>query len=178
MHARQLSAKVRPRSKKNIQEVAQSLRDALRITSCKLPVMNMYEALHHIDDLDLEVVEDRQLPSDEAVTYPDLKIIQVRESIYDAAYEGDQRSRFTLAHELGHYFLHRNQPPSYARSSGDYKIYFDCEWQADRFASELLIDRRRFSGDWSVEDIMEIFQVSQPAAEIALRDKKKEEGGQ
>lgn len=178
MQARQLSAKVRPRSRKNIQEEAQGLRDSLGIKTCKLPILKIYEALPHFDDLELEVVEDRELPTDEAVTYPDLKIIQVRESVYDAAYEGDPRSRFTLAHELGHYFLHRNQPPSYARSSGDYKIYFDCEWQADRFASELLIDRRKFTGDWSVEDIMEIFQVSQPAAEIALRDKKKEEGGQ
>lgn len=178
MHARQLSAKVSPRSKKNIQEEAQSLRDLLGITTCKLPVMKVYEVLQHIDDLEFEVVEDHKLPSEEAVTYPDLRIIQIRETVYDAAYLDDARSRFTLAHELAHYFLHRDQPPSYARANRDYKIFYDCEWQADRFASEILIDRRRFSGDWSVEDIMEIFQVSQPAAEIALRDKKEEEGEQ
>lgn len=175
MPPRQLSTKVSPRSKRNIQELAQSLRDHLGLSSPQLPIVEIYEALQHIDELELEVDENWRLPTEEAVTYPDLKTIRVRESVYDAAYEGDPRSRFTLAHELGHYFMHRNQQASFARSS-NHKIYCDCEWQADRFASELLIDRRLFTGDWSVEEIMEVFQVSQSAAEIALYDKKKEEG--
>jgi hypothetical protein len=175
MHSRQLSTKVSPRSKRNIQDLAQSLRDSLGINCLQLPIVVIYEALQHIDDLDLEVVEDWHLPSEEAVTYPDLKTIQVRESVYDSAYAGDPRSRFTLAHELGHYLMHRDQNASFSRS-GSHKIYCDCEWQADRFASELLIDRRLFKADWTVQEVMEKFKASQKAAEIALHDKKKEEG--
>lgn len=175
MAARQLSSKVSPRSKQNIQGLTRSIRDGLGLTLHRLPVVELYEALLHLDQLELEVVEDRELPEEEALTYPDLRTIKVRESVYDAAHEGDPRSRFTMAHELGHYFMHRDQSASFGRSR-NHKIYCDCEWQADRFASELLIDRRLFNGDWSIQEIMEVFQVSQKAAEIALHDKKKEEG--
>jgi len=175
MPPRQLSTKVSPRSKRSIQQEAQNLRDALGIKIPHLPIVRIYEVLQHLDDLELAIEEDWHLPEEEAVTYPDLKTIRIRESVYDAACAGDARSRFTLAHELGHYFMHRDQNASFSRS-GNHKIYFDCEWQADRFASELLIDRRLFTSDWSVEEIMQEFEVSQKAAEIALHDKKKEEG--
>lgn len=61
------------------------------------------------------------------------------------------RTRFTLAHELGHYFIdeHRNalasgQVPSHP-SKCEYESDLQVEREADSFASHLLMPRTRFS---------------------------------
>lgn len=62
---------------------------------------------------------------------------------------GSGRARFTLAHELGHYFLdeHRNAllagvDPHYSKS--EYESSERVEMEADAFASNLLMPRSRF----------------------------------
>ncbi|RQW70335.1 ImmA/IrrE family metallo-endopeptidase [Halomonas sp. YLB-10] len=176
MSCRKLTTKVTPQSRESIQCEAQSFRDTLELSAPKVPIVHIYEVLQHVaeDELDLEVLEDDELPDEEAKTFPDTRLVQVRQSVYDAAFDGHARSRFTLAHELGHYFMHRDQPASFSRAT-NFPIFCDSEWQADRFASELLIDRRLFDSSWSVEQIMETFGVSRKAAKIALDDKLDEE---
>ncbi|MDY7011922.1 MAG: ImmA/IrrE family metallo-endopeptidase, partial [Planctomycetota bacterium] len=69
----------------------------------------------------------------------------------DRAGEGDcPRARFTLAHELGHYFIdeHRNalaagRAPAH-RSQCDYESQNLAEQEADQFAANLLMPRWRF----------------------------------
>lgn len=60
------------------------------------------------------------------------------------------RARFTFAHELGHYFMdgHRNalasgQIPAHS-SFTNFSSEIHTEWEADYFASSLLIPRTRF----------------------------------
>lgn len=62
---------------------------------------------------------------------------------------GSARARFTLAHELGHYFIdeHRNAllsgvDPHYSQS--EYESGIRVEMEADAFASNLLLPRGRF----------------------------------
>lgn len=94
---------------------------------------------------------------------------------------GSPRGRFTLSHELGHYFIdeHRNglasgrvRPhPSFAdKPSGDLRV----EREADLFASHLLIPPARFSaalprarkGLSGIQDIAAKFNVSLTCAAI------------
>lgn len=63
------------------------------------------------------------------------------------------RARFTFAHELGHYFIdeHRNallsgQAPAHS-SFTNFSSEIYTEWEADYFASSLLIPRSRFIQD-------------------------------
>lgn len=56
----------------------------------------------------LAIKADADMPED-AVTEPHMDRITVRRSVYIAACEGDVEARFTLAHELGHYLLHREK---------------------------------------------------------------------
>ncbi len=82
-------------------------------------------------------------------------------------YTGAARDRFTLAHELGHYFLHFPLccAPMAARRYGSDRV----EWEANWFAAGLLMPSSQFRAAWvtyggDVEKIAALFGVSTRAA--------------
>ena len=73
-----------------------------------------------------------------------------------------ERSRFTLAHELGHYFLdHANYINEESCYEGDLELdkpsliplkeIVKMEWQANRFSSFLLMPKKEFIKDFLIE---------------------------
>jgi hypothetical protein len=83
-------------------------------------------------------------------------------------FTSSSRDRFTVAHELGHYFLHSRQgkSPIIAHRRGSGRL----EWEANWFAAELLMPRLEFRkaiseglDEW---DLAERFGVSVQAAEV------------
>lgn len=83
-----------------------------------------------------------------------------------------KRQRFTIAHELGHYFLHRNLRHAFVD-----KVLFrngnsnPIEVQANKFAGELLMPEGQFrdyvsASSSRVEDISEFFSVSAMAVRV------------
>lgn len=100
------------------------------------------------------------------------------------ASESPQRKRFTAAHELGHYMLHRDllgEGQHFDRLYGAGAMSNPVnpftqqhEIQANRFAADILMpasyvqaiyNRRR-----SIQDVVSAFHVSEPAAKIRLRN--------
>jgi len=84
--------------------------------------------------------------SDPAITEVSKNRILVREDIYDNACEGDSACRFILAHELGHFLLHRDKGSSLHKSFDTYVPQIPSmdarengEDQADIFARHFLI---------------------------------------
>lgn len=91
------------------------------------------------------------------------------------------RQRFTIAHELGHYILHRNQQTDFVDST-----YFrkedtqnSMEFEANRFASELLMPSSSFnyyktniSND--INDIAIHFGVSPLAVSVRSKQLQRE----
>jgi len=83
-------------------------------------------------------------------------------------YTSPLRDRFTISHELGHYFLHSKQGEvslvAYRRGSGR------CEWEANWFAAALLMPRKRFKREYKrnadTVHLASVFQVSRDAAEV------------
>lgn len=78
------------------------------------------------------------------------------------------RDNFTIAHELGHYFLHSEMgdKPIKANRDGSDR----CEWEANWFASAFLmpkaiINRRALK---TAKEISSFFDVSMRAAEIRM----------
>jgi len=81
-----------------------------------------------------------------AETYEDPPRIYVRETIYDAACEGDPECRRILAHELAHLLLHHKVEGPKHRSIDQYKPQFEgmtsldsTEDQADIYARNFLV---------------------------------------
>lgn len=168
---RELGHRVSPLSNEKIKAYAHRLRDALQISKHSyLRLDVLLEGLVASESIDLEVVEDHELPKRYAVTYPDKNKIIIQLSIYEALCAGDNHARFTIAHELGHLIMHRNQM-AYARSkvAGSHKIYEDSEWQADVFASHFLIDSRLVTRSMGSDDISRTSGVSLSASEAWLR---------
>ena len=90
------------------------------------------------------------------------------------------RDRFTIAHEIGHYFLHylwnkfkdENQGPICAYrypNSADDRV----EWEANWFAAALLMPKTNFIEKWdqthSISEVAGYFGVSTAAAKIRAK---------
>lgn len=177
------ATKATPKTVKEISEIAQGLRDVIADVMAgevgkfvyKIPMLEVFEGLYLKGEFFMEIVEDEELPEACAETTPDKKVITLRQSLYCAATTGDKDALFTLAHELGHLYMHADQPSTFARGSISYSREEDCEWQADQFASELLIDKRLLDTTWSVKKVMETFDVDWKLAKGALDAKRWEE---
>lgn len=162
--------RVSPLSEGDIQIVAQNVRDLFYpIEHCYLDIVRIIEHKLHIlcPRFHLEIVQDSSLPGREAEFDPEEWTMRVCESIYAAACNQDGHCRGTLAHELGHFFLHRFQKPTFGREDTDETIpyYLNSEWQADTFARHLLVPKHLAMG-MTTEAIMVSFEVSRKLASI------------
>ena len=89
----------------------------------------------------------------------------------------DVRARFTIAHELGHYFLHVKDDPRQIVTSFR-RDRSPRERQADKFAAELLMPQALIKREYSkmvipVSDTLaKKFDVSRPAMRNRLNDLK------
>lgn len=86
-------------------------------------------------------------------------------------FAGNVRNRFTVAHELGHFFLHSGggaKAIKIAREGSD-----RCEWEANWFAAGFLLPADRFRQDWStcrsIPRLANQYLVSQSVIEIRLK---------
>ena len=93
--------------------------------------------------------------------------IYIKDSVYkEAAHKKYCRAHYTIAHEIGHFVLHRVlNTLNFARSNEieGHKIYKDPEWQADTFASEFLMPYEKCL-ELKPEEIRRKYHVSTSAA--------------
>jgi hypothetical protein len=94
-------------------------------------------------------------------------------SIFLSHYTGVLRDRFTIAHELGHYFLHSSQGETLLKATrkGD----GNHEWEANWFAASLLMPKgqvKRFceANGANPSLVAARFKVSALAAEYRLKN--------
>jgi hypothetical protein len=157
---------VPPRSKDNIAANAAVLREFFRLQDRPyFPVLEVYEALDLIyDGARFEVLEMGEMGSDHGRTYPDKNLIYIREDVYERAHKGEARDRFTMCHELGHLMMHRGVALSRIDPRNPPKIYRNSEWQADTFASHLLMPSPLIAPYRSPFNVITDFGVSIDAA--------------
>ena len=98
--------------------------------------------------------------------------IRVQEPIYAKAMDGDGHCRFTVAHEIAHFFLHRTQALAFGRKAenGNIPAYRNSEWQADVFARNLLAPFSMTRG-MVANQIEVLFGVSRHVANIIAATK-------
>ncbi|MCI6215481.1 MAG: ImmA/IrrE family metallo-endopeptidase [Mollicutes bacterium] len=106
---------------------------------------------------------------EEAKTDISSGMIYIKESVMEeACCCANKRASFTIAHEIGHFILHRMLGGvNLARSTSvkKTKIYEDPEWQANTFASEFLMPFEA-ARNMSIDEIRRTYCVSKDCARV------------
>lgn len=140
--------------------------------SLYFPVVSFLENILPLllPEFQLEIVPTDEMGNKHGETYPSKSLIRIREDVYLNAVSGNGRDRLTIAHEIGHLFLHDNDSVALCRLEPNerLKTFEDPEWQADAFGGELLASSYLIQG-LSVMDVQKKCGVSEAAARVQLR---------
>lgn len=163
------SCEVPGKSAKQIFAIAEGIRRDLKIQSDSFPIVELLELImpRAFPGFVFEVRDRSEMGNNHGLTIPKENAIVLRDDVYDGACEGKGRDRFTAAHELGHYLMHRDLPIQFHRA-GTLAAYKDSEWQANTFAGALLMPRSGLMTCRSIDEVSVRFQVSPDAARVQL----------
>lgn len=172
LHLFNKGIKVKPRTKVSIYQSANKLRQILGID-----IHQPFDILYFLE-ITLQkgtnykfnfVPKSKEYMGDiEAAVSPDEKLMKIRQDVWEALYDDDPRARFTIAHEFGHYFLHKGVPFNRGNPTA-HKTYEDSEWQANTFAAELLAPLEGCHG-LTVEEIMDKYEISRQCAALRYKE--------
>jgi Zn-dependent peptidase ImmA (M78 family) len=126
-----------------------------------------------------EVLPTHEMGDEHGLTIPSEHIIRLREDVYNRACDGHGRDRMTVAHEIGHYLLHRT-PAVFARGDNKKKKeeplppFRSSEWQANCFGAELLVFPEGIDASMADTEVAKMRGVSKDAAAYQMRTYRKE----
>lgn len=175
--------------------VVHAFRPVLLLEPGRFPIEEFWDRGLQAYKLD-GYVSDNLGPFVEGITYPDGRV-ELSADLFESLGRDDARSRFTVAHECGHGIMHVREIKDRLVSgrgvglkrSQDVKIFRHPEWQADEFASYLLMPEAAVRsvinsfragdpsmpwGAWEsdtdivVSEIASVFGVSPAAARVRL----------
>ena len=98
-----------PRSRANIRKVTNKLRTLVGYENTPyFPIVEFLEWIlaNPTDGIDLEIVEPEEMDDTYGTTNTGINKMCIRSDVYEGAVHGNPRDRFTLCHEVGHYFFH------------------------------------------------------------------------
>lgn len=170
---------VKPRSRQEIKNLTAAIRvaspEAIQLTGA-LDVVYLLEHLN--EGTGFEILEDSYLPEQTYAITDNRGCIRIKQSIYEAACDGDPRHRFTIAHEIGHKLMHASEI-GFARSSdASTKSFCDSEWQANEFAGQLLLPDDVLKAHWQDDPYIasELLGVSMECVEVRKKIYRQEFG--
>ena len=140
-----------PLSRNDIRDFTYNLRKAIGVEDKPyFPIMRFLELLlPQLDEkFELQIYSEQEMGDAHGLTYPEQHVIRLRRDVYDGACDGKGRDHFTVAHEVGHYFLHTPARIVLAKLEQGTSVpeYMNPEWQADAFAGELLVAANLMKG--------------------------------
>lgn len=165
--------RVQPKSRVEIARLAWAVRQISGFDSSILPfpIMSFLENTipEFCPKFNYDIRENGSLDGcARAITYPDKFCILIEEGVYNGACEGVGKDRMTIAHEVGHLFMHTGVPLAKNYERIPVKIFENSEWQADVFAGELLAPARLIKGMFP-EQIANTCLISRKAAQAQIR---------
>ena len=177
--------KVKGRSRNEIRREALKTRDAIltmmqKASMSDVSAKDLFEQLSKFG-IEYQIIEDNS--EDIKLGVPAAMIgsnLILRDGTYEGIVKGNPRDIFTLYHEIGHYILKHERELNRGQI-GEHDYYEDSEWQANAFASEILMPldeiiqmlKKQPYFDWT--DIYDSFPVSMQAAQYRY-DKLVNEG--
>ena len=114
-----------------------------------------------------------EMGSEEGLVVAGANCIKLREDVYEGAWNGVGRDRFTACHEFGHYLMHRQVTMARAREDS-HPIYRDAEWQADTFAGAPLMNSSHLNQFNNYEDAATNCGMTPMAAKVMWSKYQKE----
>jgi Zn-dependent peptidase ImmA (M78 family) len=159
---------VPPMSTEAIREFADKVRTAFVVdTQVEFPIMDVLEfrMAKLLEGFHIDIRDKQSMGGDEGRVIAGKNVVVLREDVYEGAWSGNGRDRFTASHEFAHFLLHRTVTMARVRDDSD-KIYCDAEWQADTFAGTLLMSPRHLHRFKDAEDAAEACRISLPAAQV------------
>lgn len=168
--------KSNPISREEIRRYVRKIRAGMAMEfTLPVPIVSILEQYLPIifgETYNYEIVPEEEMGNKHGETIPDQGLIRIREDVYLGACSGNGRDRMTIAHEIGHFLLHRSIRVSLCRMENGVtekpKVYENPEWQADVFAGELLAPSYLIA-NMSAKEISEKAKVSLAATETQLR---------
>jgi Zn-dependent peptidase ImmA (M78 family) len=159
---------VPPLSRRAIRQVAGLMREACKCKTPMLDVMRLVEFWlpEHDEGFTFLPVSREELGDIHGLTVPSKRVIKLREDVYYGALDGKGRDRMTVAHELGHYVLHRSVEWALLPPGGTIPAYRSSEWQASAFAAELLIAFDHVVECRDERELPSMFGVTRDAARV------------
>jgi len=184
-------------SYRGLEEYARVVRRHLSLGP--LDALDALQLFENLDDIGITMRDGRGVPfrsgvvalegSEGYARYDQSKgVVEILASVqtYEWLEAGNPRAAYFVAHELGHCVLHTDQlvrlakmptqlQAAYHRGRVDHKPYEDTEWQANAFASALLMPAdgiRALEEEWGYVDdslIASRFRVSSEAAGYRLK---------
>lgn len=142
---------------------------------CSIPIIKIVNDNMIFEELTgFRLVVDDLTPGVLGQTDFSQNLITIPSEIFYAALAGDGRARFTIAHEVGHVWLHNNyfqgcilENKVAVANRSNIRTFEDPEWQAEAFASAILmpasmVKQSRQQG-LKIQDIQDRFEVSHKA---------------
>jgi len=168
--------KAAPISRDNIRKYVRELKRQVGLENqLYFPILPFVENVLPliIEDFQLEIVPVSEMEGMHGETYPSKNLIRIREDVYLRAAAGEGRDRLTIAHEVGHLFMHEDDAIALCRLDPNEKLkpYEDPEWQADAFGGELLASSYLIK-NMTVREIQGKCGVSSAAARVQLSKAK------
>lgn len=168
---------VAERSWSGIDDDAQKLRRSFGLENIlKFNIADFLELVldQALSEISLAIRSKQEMEQTEGFTSLDGKNIILREDVYHRAQRGDTGARYTIAHEIGHAFLHANQLAATARTTRRrIRKSMSSESQADRFADCFLAPLHLIAPNDSADDISEKFGIRKECAERRLKEYRK-----
>lgn len=160
-------------SRKGIRAFVRELKKVLGLENeLYIPIVEIVENVlpEIFEDFTLEIVPENEMGAKHGETFPSKHLMRIREDVYYRAVDGKGRDRMTIAHEVGHLFLHDDASISMCRLAPgeELKPYEDPEWQANCFGGELLASSYLIKGMASYEVSFKC-GISFDAAEIQIK---------
>lgn len=162
-----------------IEKCATNLRSLLGVGNSSY--FNIIEAIEillpqRFPNFFVEVVSPEKMGAIEAFTDFGPTRVSIRQDVYDNAYRDEARSRFTIAHELGHLCLHWGYPrprlplalakKRFHRSRNEKRL----ESEANRFAAAFLMPKAIAYKFDAPKGLAKLCRVSELAASCRLND--------
>jgi transcriptional regulator with XRE-family HTH domain len=159
---------VPPMSIAKLRHFAEQVRDVfVEATTVAFPIMDVLEFRlgQVIPDFVLDVQDQDTMGQDEGRVVAGSPVLTLRSDIYEGAWNGVGRDRFTASHEFAHFLMHRTITFARTREDTD-KIYCDAEWQADSFAGTLLMSPRHVGRFRTADEAADACTITRAAAGV------------